>query len=561
MGRRRSPIPSLKSVIQPPYTGQLKMTHRASLLGVALFVLMPGIARADITATYKRPGTVGTLTVEVSMNGDVRAGDDKSGYYLWTNGQGYEVRPGPGGPSVTRTADTAAARAGSCPASEIMKLWLPVDTVSINGWTGTRFFIDGAHHNPGAMPFVISRDPALATLASGYRQYDAMRQTSFPGDNSPERVSFRDVIFQGAPIEIYGMQLVAVSTAAIPSTRFRVPAEPVSAALVRQHAEAVRAATVTASPPSAEERRREQDRFIKRAVWAYNRRWLLTDHGTLSSVASGERIRRAEPVPEPAADICLLGGEPVILGVDGQLSRLERGAWKADQRLELGGEPVRALSCTKGRLLVVMQRRLAIVQDGRQRYATLSKALTGPIVRTAPFDDGTTLLLGLDEGEWGGGLERIDTVTGEVREVPGLGGPINGVGPAPGRADCLVATVGLVHFFSSGQISEVCGDKVRRLYYKPYTMETSWPADPPKLPFQTLPFYTLIQSGGDLWVAGGDGLYTIAANRPITFRKMPALEQIDGVAISFAVPGLALVRTDVDAHVSLGGGAPLLVAR
>jgi hypothetical protein len=42
---------------------------------------------------------------------------------------------------------------------------------------------------------------------------------------------------------------------------------------------------------------------------------------------------------------------------------------------------------------------------------------------------------------------------------------------------------------------------------------------------------------------------------------MPPFEQIDGVNISFAVPGLALVRTDIDAQVSLGGGAPLLVAR
>ncbi|MEG8013016.1 hypothetical protein [Sphingomonas sp. 22R3R2A-7] len=42
---------------------------------------------------------------------------------------------------------------------------------------------------------------------------------------------------------------------------------------------------------------------------------------------------------------------------------------------------------------------------------------------------------------------------------------------------------------------------------------------------------------------------------------MPTFERIDGVHISFAVPGLVLVHTDIDAHVSLGGGAPLLVAR
>jgi hypothetical protein len=110
-------------------------------------------------------------------------------------------------------------------------------------------------------------------------------------------------------------------------------------------------------------------------------------------------------------------------------------------------------------------------------------------------------------------------------------------------------------------VVEACGDKVRRLYYKPYTLQTSWPADPPKLPFQTVPFYTLTAAADGLWIAGADGLYAIAAGRPIIFRKMPPFERIDGVGISFAVPGLVLVRTDVDAHVSLGGGAPLLVAR
>lgn len=537
------------------------MVRHSSLLGAALLALIPAEARADVTATYQRPGAAGTLTVEVTSSGNVRAGNDQSGYYLWTQGQGYEVSPGPGGPLVIRTADTAAARAGARPSSEIMQPWLPVDTVLINRWTGIRYFICGARHNPSAVPLVISPDPSLATLANGYRRFTAMQETSFPGDDSPERISFREVVSQGAPLEIYGMQLVSVSTATIPSARFRIPAEPVTAALVRQHAQAVRAATVSASTPNTVETERESDRFIKRAAWASGRLWLLTDRGTLSSVAPGESSRRAEPITGPAADICVSGAAPVLLGADGQLSRLDGGSWRAIQRLALDGESVRAISCTKGRMLVVTQRHLALIENGRQRYATLSKPLTGPIVRTASYDTGSTLLLGLDEGEWGGGLERIDTVTGEVSEVPGLGGPINGVGPEPGRTGCLVATIGLVHFFPSGQISEVCGDKVRRLYYKPYTMETSWRADPPKLPFQTVPFYTLTQSGSGLWVAGGDGLYAIGADRPIAFRKMPSFEQIDGVDISFAVPGLVLVRTDIDAHVSLGGGAPLLVAR
>ena len=539
------------------------MVRYSSLFGVALLALAPTRAGADMTATYQRPGavsTAGVLTIEVASNGDVRAGNDDRGYYLWKNGKGYEVRPGPGGPTVIRTADTAAARAGIRPASEIMQPWLPVDTVSINGRKGTRYFINGVSHNPGAMPLVISRDPSLAMLAAGHRRLAAMQQSNFPGADSSERVSFREVIAQGAPIDLLGSQLVSMSTAAIPSTRFRVPAAPVAAALVREHQAAVRAATNPAAPTS-ENMLRGQDRFIKRAVWASDRLWLLTERGTLSSVAPGEINRRTETTPGLPADICVAGAALVILGVDGQMSRLEDRSWHAMQRLDLNGEAVQALSCTDQRVIAVSRNRLVVSAGGRQRTVPLSAPLTGPIVRTAPFDTGTTLLLGLAKGEWGGGLERIDTNTGAVSEIPGLGGPINGVGPEPGHPGCVVATVGLVHFFPSGQVVEACGDKVRRLYYKPYTMQKSWPADPPKLPFETVPFYALTTAADGLWVAGGDGLYTITAGRPITFKIMPPFEQIDGVDISFAVPGLALVRTDIDAHVSLGGGAPLLVAR
>lgn len=84
-----------------------------------------------------------------------------------------------------------------------------------------------------------------------------MQESSFPGANSPERVSFRKVIAQGAPIDFLGAQLVSISTAAVPATRFRVPAEPVAAALVREQQDAVRAAT---SPRHPTRRMTSEDR-------------------------------------------------------------------------------------------------------------------------------------------------------------------------------------------------------------------------------------------------------------------------------------------------------------
>lgn len=123
-------------------------------------------------------------------------------------------------------------------------------------------------------------------------------------------------------------------------------------------------------------------------------------------------------------------------------------------------------------------------------------------MRTAPFDIGTTLLLGLAKGE-GGGLERVDTISGTARDVPGLGGPTNRVGREAGRPGRVVATVGLVRFFTSGQVVEAGGDTVRHPSHKPYTMQTGGPADPSRLPFGTMPFDTLTAAANGLWLAGG----------------------------------------------------------
>jgi len=194
----------------------------------------------------------------------------------------------------------------------------------------------------------------------------------------------------------------------------------------------VRAATSSVASTS-EEGQLGQDRFIKRAAWAADRLWLLTETGTLSNVAPGEINRRTEATSGPVADICVAGTAPNILGADGQLSRLKQRFWYAMERLDLNEEAVQALSCTEQRMIAVSRNRLMVSAGGRQRVITLSTPLTGPIVRTAPFDTGTTLFVGLAKGQWRGGLKRIDTITGTVNEVPGLGGPINGVGPVPGR--------------------------------------------------------------------------------------------------------------------------------
>src|SRR6185437_3906330 len=97
------------------------------------------------------------------------------------------------------------------------------------------------------------------------------------------------------------------------------------------------------------------------------------------------------------------------------------------------------------------------------------------------FATASDVFVGLNEGEWGGGLRRIHRQTGDVivvqRNASGelCGGPlntdcdpVNGIISDPWAEDCVVLSIGLVHFAPHGRIDEVCGDRVKRLYFKYY---------------------------------------------------------------------------------------------
>jgi hypothetical protein len=93
---------------------------------------------------------------------------------------------------------------------------------------------------------------------------------------------------------------------------------------------------------------------------------------------------------------------------------------------------------------------------------------------------GGVLWLGLNAGEWGGGLRRItlaDGVMGAPSDIdpktlcggalnPGCH-PVTGLAPDPSHPDCVLAAVGLVHMMSHGGVVRVCGKDVSLAYAKP----------------------------------------------------------------------------------------------
>ncbi|MEP7006740.1 MAG: hypothetical protein ABI810_12215 [Sphingomonas bacterium] len=323
-----------------------------------------------------------------------------------------------------------------------------------------------------------------------------------------------------------------------------------------------------------------QESFITQAVFADGRLWVLADSGKLNSVAPDGDRWAPETLPEPVHALCVLDGQ--IIAATGPrkdsttwtLRRRSGSKWDVFAAVSTRSDYLIALSCAQGRITLLTQRRLITVTGDRQASATLTEPIRGGVM-SATYATGGSLYLGIDAGEWGGGLKRIDRLTGRVTTLArnAEGGlcdgplntacdPVNAIVPEPWKPDCLLVSVGLVHMVSHGRLVEVCGSRIERLYFKP--CDSGFPDRSGKKrnePFSTVAFYSATVRDGAAWIAGLDGLYRMTGPDKVTMQAYPPFRAIGGVRVSFGHPDFILVRTDVNARVSLGGGAPMIVSR
>jgi hypothetical protein len=255
--------------------------------------------------------------------------------------------------------------------------------------------------------------------------------------------------------------------------------------------------------------------------------------------------------------------------------RLRRG-WALQATLPIQGDRFAALDCKvdDASIAVVTNRRLVEVEGQKVRSITFRQELEPPLVNGTALAAQDAVWLGLNVGEWGGGLRRIGRSHGQVELVEHnrsgdlCGGPLNtacdpvtGIATAPWNSSCIVAAIGLVHMMAHGRIVEVCGKSVRRLYFKALD-----PQPPNNLlddgePSSTVAFFGLARTGNIIWAVGFDGLYRFDGMNPPKFRPLPRFENKGGYQVSFDVPGIVLVMTDVNQRHSLSGSVPLMALR
>lgn len=305
---------------------------------------------------------------------------------------------------------------------------------------------------------------------------------------------------------------------------------------------------------------------LLQAVRTERTTWLLRENGRLFRLDDGATVPIAVTIPARASGICVVRGALALIGrskAGWQVFRRNGNNWQGGLSTPvLPSERYVGSACATDGATVLTDRRLI---DQRRGIVPLVEYKPVMSIRTVVYREPEALLVATNAGKWGGKLLRIPLANGRVEEVPGTGAPIHDIAPAPGKPGCVVLAVGLVHFFPSGKLTELCGSRTRRLYARAWE-EQGFKAraeQPDKDPYPSVAFYGLAPAtDGSLRAIAMDGLYRIARDGNVSGPEpLPVFVPKGDVRISKADTAFELVLTGVNGRASLGGAMPIVVQR
>jgi hypothetical protein len=557
------------------------------LLAVLLLVA-PSPVVAGLRAVYGNEGTR-PLAVEIADNGDFVAELSPDRRLLVRGEDAYLVEERLTGPLVTRVADLRTLverrRGRGWAANPANRIRLVArGPMEVNGRSGTAYVMATLYgDNPEEVVAVISHDRALEPLGRAMRRVQVVEhlleeiETGLPRDQAGWQAPLDALVEAGTPLRLWGRTLRTIEQATIHPAALALPAEPESPAAV--------AARYDPARQEAEDAAARETQMISRAVFGAGRLWLLTDSAALSSLAEGETRRTAHDLGGPVIDICEQAG--TLLAVTGRgrerrgpwtLRRLVDGRWQTGGTIAHEGDALVALSCSPGDGMLVTSRRLIDLGSGRAA-ARLSEALRPSLVRSVVHVTQEAVFVGINAGEWGGGLRRIDRRTGRVATIERNAtgelcdgplnascDPVNGLATIPWRPDCIAGAVGLIHMMAHGRIAQICPGSVEQLIAVADVDELD-PEDARRRAeasvggYGSVAFFGLAARGDELIAVGHNGIHRIRADGSTVHQRWPRFVEVDGVYVSFALPDVVLVLTQLNRRASVSGSSPLLVVR
>lgn len=292
-------------------------------------------------------------------------------------------------------------------------------------------------------------------------------------------------------------------------------------------------------------------RRVRDAVYVGDRLWLRSDRSDLWFVtADGEYGQVAGGFIDAicARDRHLLALFDDQLAQTWRLRRWSVGGWSDEATIAYHkDEWLGAFECQMGRTTLVTNQRIVRLDPRGERsfpiFARGGRAgFTGAV-----HDTGEAVYYGLSAGEFrGGGLVRLDTVTGEevMIDASQRNGwrhlalePTTGLAPSHLHQGCVIAAMGQDHMTGWGNLSEVCRTAVRALFVKPFSGMEGVPARVIKSPYEdvgfSVPFYNLSAVGDVLWARGRDGAYRMDAKGVVTDLGRARLRRIGEFWVNF----------------------------
>lgn len=218
------------------------------------------------------------------------------------------------------------------------------------------------------------------------------------------------------------------------------------------------------------------------------------------------------------------------------------------RRVYFEGSPVALFATPNGPGVLTTTK--ALLPSGehwdRRRLAALLEPGANVSALTA-----NTLFVGYNKGEWGGGLRRVDTLTGTISIVKDPSSqtcsgrldpecaPVVGIIPDTENAGCVLAGASLAHLSGRyGEVLRVCEDRITSVF------SDQLPIVPNSIvnrPGQTWPFTSLVPTN-DGWVAVGQNRFARARANAVTMNDIPALRSWAGLQISAPVDGVIFVE-------------------
>lgn len=219
-----------------------------------------------------------------------------------------------------------------------------------------------------------------------------------------------------------------------------------------------------------------------------------------------------------------------------------------DRRTYFEGSPVALFATPEGP--GVLTTTTALVPSGdrftRRRFA----ASLEPYAHVSALTGGL-LFVGYNKGEWGGGLRRVDLLTGTVSIVQETsdqlcGGrlnlecaPVVGIIPDAANPDCVLVGASLAHLSGRyGEVLRVCDERITPAFSDPLS---AVPNSIVNLPGQTWPFDSLVETK-DGWIAVGQERFARARGGAVTMGEVPMLRPWAGLHISDVAEGVIFVQ-------------------